>query len=429
MLTRRRSAVETADDRHRRLADHLRRHRPELADRRAAAPGAPPRRGRGDVPGQLRRRAHRRAPGRHDRPDRRAATRWRSCSPCRRSRRSTACTSATTTVRVTSSSRSTGADVGERRLLRAAAGDLRRHPRERRPRRGRLRPLARRGQLLAYPYRGFWQPADTVKERGHARGRVRRRARAVDGVERRTAPASPPPPASRSPPVSSGADMLTLPGRADGRPPPVALIGAHCDDLEIGAGATLLQLAAGAPGCASRRRADVDPGPGRREPRRARGVPARARTVAHAPRPARRAAARALGPHQDPLEVRGTARRTPTSSSRPRRTTPTRTTALLGELVTTVFRDHLVLRLRDPQVGRRSGPAQRLRPGRAGRRRAQVDVAARALRLATRARLVRPRRRARARCGSAASSATPATPRRSRPRRAVLAVTPEGSPA
>lgn len=25
--------------------------------------------------------------------------------------------------------------------------------------------LAKRGQLLAYPYRGFWQPADTVKER------------------------------------------------------------------------------------------------------------------------------------------------------------------------------------------------------------------------------------------------------------------------
>jgi glucose-1-phosphate cytidylyltransferase len=25
--------------------------------------------------------------------------------------------------------------------------------------------LAERGQLLSYPYRGFWQPADTVKER------------------------------------------------------------------------------------------------------------------------------------------------------------------------------------------------------------------------------------------------------------------------
>lgn len=41
---------------------------------------------------------------------------------------------------------------------------------------------------------------------------------------------------------------LTLPPRPDGRPPVVALLGAHCDDLEIGAGATLLQIAQRHPG-------------------------------------------------------------------------------------------------------------------------------------------------------------------------------------
>jgi LmbE family N-acetylglucosaminyl deacetylase len=36
--------------------------------------------------------------------------------------------------------------------------------------------------------------------------------------------------------------------RPDGRPPVVALLGAHCDDIEIGAGSTLLALAAAHPG-------------------------------------------------------------------------------------------------------------------------------------------------------------------------------------
>ena len=53
------------------------------ADRRAAAPGAPVRRGRGDVPGQLRGRLHRRAAAGHDRPDPGRATRWPACWPFR----------------------------------------------------------------------------------------------------------------------------------------------------------------------------------------------------------------------------------------------------------------------------------------------------------------------------------------------------------
>ena len=54
-------AGRAARHRHLRLADHLHRHRARHRHRRAAAAGAPPARGRGDVPGQLRRRAHRRA--------------------------------------------------------------------------------------------------------------------------------------------------------------------------------------------------------------------------------------------------------------------------------------------------------------------------------------------------------------------------------
>ena len=53
--------------RHQRLDDHLRRHRAGIADRRAAAPGAPAPRRRRVLPGQLRRRAHRRPAGRDDR--------------------------------------------------------------------------------------------------------------------------------------------------------------------------------------------------------------------------------------------------------------------------------------------------------------------------------------------------------------------------
>ena len=58
------------------------------------------------------------------------------------------------------------AAVGERRLLRAAPGDLRPPPGERRP--DRATPARRwptQGRMLAYRHRGFWHPADTVKER------------------------------------------------------------------------------------------------------------------------------------------------------------------------------------------------------------------------------------------------------------------------
>ena len=114
--------------------------------------------------------------------------------------------------------------------------------------------LARRGQMLAYPYSGFWQPP--TPSRSARRSRARTTAgtrRGWCGTANRAGRARPHRrhlrPRSRAP-----LTMLTLPGRTDGRPPRVALVGAHCDDLEIGAGATLLQLRARTPGFGSRRR-------------------------------------------------------------------------------------------------------------------------------------------------------------------------------
>ena len=57
------------------------------------------------------------------------------------------------------------AGVGERRLLRAPARDLRAPAGAERARGGRVRPAGPRRTMLAYRHRGYWQPADTVKER------------------------------------------------------------------------------------------------------------------------------------------------------------------------------------------------------------------------------------------------------------------------
>ena len=59
------------------------------ADRRAAAPGPPVRRGRADVPGQLRGRLHECAAARHDQRSSKPAARWPACSRCRLSRHTT----------------------------------------------------------------------------------------------------------------------------------------------------------------------------------------------------------------------------------------------------------------------------------------------------------------------------------------------------
>ena len=61
VLSERRPRRRAAQQRHRRLADHLRRHRARREHRRAAAGACAAPRARGDVPGQLRRHPHRRA--------------------------------------------------------------------------------------------------------------------------------------------------------------------------------------------------------------------------------------------------------------------------------------------------------------------------------------------------------------------------------
>ena len=85
------AARSSCSARHRRLADHLRRHRARHDDRRAAAPGAPPSRGRGAVPGQLRRHAHRRTARPHRGGGSGRATPWRRCCASVRPIRSTSC--------------------------------------------------------------------------------------------------------------------------------------------------------------------------------------------------------------------------------------------------------------------------------------------------------------------------------------------------
>ena len=89
--------------------------------------------------------------------------------------------------------------------------------------------LAKRGRLLAYPYRGFWKPTDTVKERAaldDAYTHGRRPVGALGAARREHR-------------------VIGLrPGRLGG----VVALGAHCDDIAIGAGGTLLTLCADRPG-------------------------------------------------------------------------------------------------------------------------------------------------------------------------------------
>ena len=126
--------------------------------------------------------------------------------------------------------------------------------------------LVRRGRVMAYQYKGYWSPADTVKERIHLDERYHRSdcpwmiwdpersglpARSVDSPRMRSRSR-----ARRRHSFQRSADLrpcfpwhLELP--AD-RAFSVLAIGAHPDDIEIGAGGTLLSLAESRPGMSAR---------------------------------------------------------------------------------------------------------------------------------------------------------------------------------
>ena len=120
----------------------------------------------------------------------------------------------------------------------------------------RLVPL---GRVLAYPYKGYWSPADTVKERAQLEEMYHRgNCPWMVWDPDRSAMTPPlnaalPEPGSQGSPasVSRPGDRVVLPLRLsapEGRPLSLLAIGAHPDDIEIGAGGTLLSLAESQPG-------------------------------------------------------------------------------------------------------------------------------------------------------------------------------------
>ena len=169
--------------------------------------------------------------------------------------------------------------LGERRLLHLQTGDFRRAERGRRPGRGRARQAGSSGSGHAYPYKGYWSPADTVKERAQLDERYHRadcpwmiwdpeRSGACAELRRLRRPCAmlhKPPSASLSTSGLTAGHASSALERPAGRALSLLAVGAHPDDIEIGAGGTLLTLAESCPGL--RVRYVVSPAPRNAVPR------------------------------------------------------------------------------------------------------------------------------------------------------------------
>ena len=103
--------------------------------------------------------------------------------------------------------------------------------------------LVPQGRVLAYPYKGYWSPADTVKERAQLEEMYHRGNCPWMIWDPERSGAGQPCRRARCPATAAGRDARWVIRRAPAAPEPppggplsVLAIGAHPDDIEIGAG-------------------------------------------------------------------------------------------------------------------------------------------------------------------------------------------------